>query len=78
MAKQNPESNPLSRCRVMRMIGVFLTIFSLVAALLILFVIPGNNYASSLILLVLSSSFFTGLGLIVATKVLHRRIESMD
>ncbi len=53
--------------------GIFITCLSLVMALLVLFVIPGNNYGSSFILLILSSFFIVGLVFLLVGKALKHR-----
>jgi uncharacterized membrane protein len=59
----------------LRIVGVFMVAASVVGGLLVTFVLPGNNYLSSLMLLMLGLLFMAGLvTLVLGFFITYRRV----
>ena len=58
---------------VLRTVGIIITLLSLGMGLLVLFVIPGNNYGSGLLLILLSGFLIVGLVLLFIGKISQHR-----
>lgn len=58
---------------VLRTVGIIITLLSLGMGLLVLFVMPGNNYGSGLLLILLSGFFIAGFVIFLIGKISQHR-----
>lgn len=69
------ERNKMSLESSVRVAGIFMTVTGLVGALLVFFVLPGNNYFSSVMLLMLAILLISGLiTLFIGLIMSYRRV----